>query len=313
MNFNTLSVLSACPPRAVHPTPLGSVTATVGAMTEVVVITGMSGAGRTQAGNALEDLGWFVIDNLPPAFISKVAELAQGPRSQTSKVALIMGAIPGYDEVVEAFDQLRAAGSTVRVVFLDASTDVLVRRYESTKRRHPQAGDDSLLDAIERERAMLRPIRETADLVIDTSGLTIYDLRARVHDLVGADAGQGMTISVMSFGYKHGLPGDVDVVIDCRFLPNPYWVESLRPLSGLDQPVRDYLDDQELTAPFLERLTGLLELLVPAYREEGKAYLTIALGCTGGRHRSVAVAEEVAAFLRRGGDAPRVLHRDIDK
>lgn len=287
--------------------------ATVAEVTDVVVITGMSGAGRTQAGNSLEDLGWFVIDNLPPTFIPKVAELAQGPRSQTPRVALIMGSVPSFDEVADAFDHLRASGSTVRVVFLDASTDVLVRRYESTKRRHPQAGDDTLLASIERERTMLRPIREAADLVIDTSEMTIYDLRARVHDLVGEDADGSMTTSVMSFGYKHGVPGDVDLVIDCRFLPNPHWVEALRPLSGLDEPVRDYVYAQDLTAPFLERLTGLLELLLPAYRAEGKAYLTVAMGCTGGRHRSVAMAEAVAEFLRTLGVSPRVLHRDIEK
>ena len=281
-------------------------------MSEFVVIAGLSGAGRSQAANSLEDLGWFVIDNLPPPLIPKVAELAAGPRSSTPRVALVLGADPDTDVVKVAVTELRATGATVRTLFLDASTDVLVRRYESTKRRHPFS-KGSLSEAIETERALLRNVREAADLVIDTSDKSNHELRARIEELFG-DAGiDTMQTTVMSFGYKHGIPSDVDLVIDCRFLPNPYWDEELRPYSGLDQPVIDYLERQEITAEFLDRLEGLMELLIPAYRAEGKAYLTIAMGCTGGRHRSVAMAEALVTALARHGVSARVTHRDVAK
>ena len=283
-------------------------------MSEFVIIAGMSGAGRSQAGNTLEDLGWFVIDNLPPALMAKVAELAQVTANRSSQVAFAAGAGLTVAELDAARQQLEEQGARVRVLFLDASTDVLIRRYESTKRRHPLAADLPLQQSIEAERDQLRAVREAADLVIDTSQLNIYDFRARIIEAFGDDqVDDTMQTTVMSFGYKHGLPRDVDLVIDCRFLPNPFWDESLRELSGLDQPVRDYLDRYELTAPFVERLSGLLELLLPAYRAEGKAYLTIAMGCTGGRHRSVAMAEEIGRRLDGFGVHARVAHRDIDK
>jgi UPF0042 nucleotide-binding protein len=282
-------------------------------MSDFAVISGLSGAGRTQAGNALEDLGWFVIDNLPPSLVSKVGELAQGPRSSTPRVALVVGATHELNELQVAIADLRQTGARVRVVFLDASTQVLIRRYESSKRRHPHS-EGSLTQAIEHERTLLAPIREEADLVIDTSERTIYDLKALMVDMFSdGDDDSVMSTTIMSFGYKHGLPGDVDVVIDCRFLPNPYWDEDLRPMTGLDEPIREYLGAVPDTGEFLTRLMHLLELLVPAYRNEGKAYLTIAFGCTGGRHRSVAVAEAVASELRHVGERIRVTHRDIEK
>ncbi len=282
-------------------------------MSDFVVIAGLSGAGRSQAGNSLEDLGWFVIDNLPPLLIPKVAELAQGPRSETPKVALIVGSGPGVEQLELAISELRASGAAVRLVYLDASTDVLVRRYEATKRRHPLS-QGSLSAAIESERELLQPVRESADLIIDTTDKTIYDLRAMLVDLFSDDVfTETMQTTVMSFGYKYGIPNDVDVVIDCRFLPNPYWDETLRPLSGKDPEIVEYLWAQDLTEEFIRRLESLLELLVPAYRAEGKAYLTIAMGCTGGRHRSVAVAEAVARSLEASGLHARVTHRDIEK
>lgn len=282
-------------------------------VSDFVVIAGLSGAGRSQAGNSLEDLGWFVIDNLPPLLIPKVAELAQGPRSETPKVALIVGSGPGVEQLELAISELRASGAAVRLVYLDASTDVLVRRYEATKRRHPLS-QGSLSAAIESERELLQPVRESADLIIDTTDKTIYDLRGLLVDLFSDDEfTETMQTTVMSFGYKFGIPNDVDVVIDCRFLPNPYWDEHLRPLSGRDQEIVDYLWSQDLTEEFIRRLESLLELLVPAYRAEGKAYLTIAMGCTGGRHRSVAVAEAVARSLEASGLHARVTHRDIEK
>jgi len=278
-----------------------------------VLIMGMSGAGRTQAAKGLEDLGWFVIDNLPPALIPKVAELAQGPRSENPRVALVVGAGQSTEEVSLAVSELRASGATVRTMFLDAPTDVLVRRYEQTKRRHPLLRG-SLTESIDAERELLRTVRESADLVIDTSEMSNYDLRAQVAEQFSDDSlANTMQTTVMSFGYKYGVPGDVDVVFDCRFLPNPYYDEELRPMSGLDAPVVEYLMAQPLTEEFLARLENLLELLVPAYRAEGKSYLTIAMGCTGGRHRSVAMAEAISRSLSESGERIRVAHRDIGK
>ena len=190
----------------------------------------------------------------------------------------------------------------------------LVRRYESTRRRHPRAGAERLVEAIERERELLEPVKEGADVVVDTTDLNIHQLRDRVTDLFATEGtDSGMQITLLSFGFKHGLPVDVDMVIDCRFLPNPHWVDELRPLTGKDKPVRDYVFAQPATEQFLRRLTDLLDLLLPAYEAEGKAYLSIAFGCTGGRHRSVAIAEEVASRLRAGGAMPRVAHRDLAK
>jgi UPF0042 nucleotide-binding protein len=285
-------------------------------MSEFVVITGLSGAGRSQAANDLEDLGWFVIDNLPTELIPKVVELVQPPGSATSRVALVVGLGAHQGELMHALAELRASGSRVRQLFLDASTDVLVRRYEGSRRRHPllAAGEEGLADAIGRERSLLEPVKAEADIVLDTSALNVHQLHARMVELFGEDHPEsGMQTRVVSFGYKHGLPLDVDIVLDCRFLPNPHWIDELRPLTGLDDPVRHYVLDQEAAGDLLTRLDDLLGLLMPAYVAEGKSYLTVAFGCTGGRHRSVAIAEAVATILRRRGFEPTVIHRDIAK
>ncbi|MCU0311241.1 MAG: RNase adapter RapZ [Acidimicrobiales bacterium] len=284
-------------------------------MSDFVVITGLSGAGRSEAANILEDLGWFVIDNLPPSLITKVAELAHAPGAGISKVVLVVGTGPYHDEVLEALEALRTQGGRVRIAYLEASTDVLVRRYESSRRRHPLAAPDlSLADTIEAERELLGAVKEEADVVVDTSELNVHELRTRMLDLFAADTpASGMQTTIVSFGYKHGLPLDTDLVIDCRFLPNPHWVEELRPQTGLDHPVKDYVLGQDITADFLGELSSLLELLLPAYVREGKSYLTIAFGCTGGRHRSVAIAEEIAGRLRGDGLALRVTHRDLGR
>jgi UPF0042 nucleotide-binding protein len=280
-------------------------------MAEFVVVTGLSGAGRSQAGDELEDLGWFVIDNLPPSLVPKVAELVRGPTSAIDQVALVVGTGPYHEELMPTLQELRS-GARVTLLYLEAATDTLVRRYEATRRRHPLAEGQSLAEAIEAERALLEPVRAEADLVIDTSDLNVHQLHDRMLELFGhLRGGGGLQATVQSFGYKHGLPLDTDIVIDCRFLPNPHWVDELRPLSGLDTPVRDYVLGQETAGPFLHRLDALLRLLVPAYVAEGKAYLTIAFGCTGGRHRSVVVAEEVADILRTMGFEPIVTHRDL--
>jgi UPF0042 nucleotide-binding protein len=282
---------------------------------EVTIITGMSGAGRSEAANVLEDVGYFVIDNLPPALISKVAELARGGERPT-RYALVVDVRSGafMDELATALRELRASGATTRVLFLDASDEVLVRRFESTRRRHPLSTGDTMLEGIARERSLLEELKGEADLVVDTSNTNVHELRDRLRELFSDDAADELLqTTVVSFGYKHGLPLDVDLVFDCRFLPNPHWVEVLRPLPGTAAPVRDYVLGQPETAEFLDELDRLFAILLPAYRREGKAYLSIGVGCTGGRHRSVVIAQEIAQRLARAGFRARVHHRDVDK
>jgi UPF0042 nucleotide-binding protein len=280
---------------------------------EFVVITGLSGAGRSKAANVLEDLGWFVIDNLPAALIDKVAELVRQPGSAIDHVALVLGA-RDVVELTAGLSHLRDAAERVRVLFLEASDEVLVRRFEDTRRRHPFEDEGGLVTAIAKERAALEPLKGEADVVVDTGDLNVHQLRERIEALFASDTTEGgLQTAVMSFGYKHGLPLDVDLVLDCRFLPNPHWVEELRPHTGRDADVRNYVLRFPETGEFLDRLDNLLELLLPAYVAEGKSYLTIAMGCTGGHHRSVVMAEEVAALLRTRGFEPRVTHRDIDR
>lgn len=283
-------------------------------MTEFVVLTGLSGAGRSTAADVLEDQGWFVIDNLPVSLMPKVLELAAQPSSDIERVGFVAGWNASATELTPVIEGLRAAGSRVRTVFLDARNDVLVRRYESTRRRHPASTGELLAEAIEQERQQLEPLRATADVVIDTSDLNVHELRERVAQLFDDDdLAPGMQVSIRSFGFKHGVPVDVDMVLDCRFLPNPHWVDELRPLTGLDGPVRDYVLDDPLAQEFLTHLDDLLATLLPAYGAEGKAYLTVAFGCTGGRHRAVAIAEEMARRLRSEGRSLLVTHRDVGK
>ena len=289
-----------------------------GCVSNFVVIAGMSGAGRSHAANNLEDLGWFVVDNLPPSLMPKMAELAGTPGRGFDRLALVVGACRHHDEIVGTIDGLRGDIEQMRILFLDATTDVLVRRYESTRRRHPLSdpggrGTLTLAEAIGAERSALEPVRATADVVIDTSEFNIHQLRDRMAELFGVGEDPSMRITVLSFGYTHGVPLDVDIVIDCRFLPNPHYVDELRPLSGLDTPVADYVMSQPVAGEFLERMESLLSLTVPAYVAEGKSYLTVAFGCTGGRHRSVAVTEHIAEVLPAMGHEPAVVHRDIDK
>jgi UPF0042 nucleotide-binding protein len=281
--------------------------------TNILVITGLSGAGRSEAADDLEALGWFVVDNLPSPLIEKVAELGGGRGSNLDRLALVVGSGSHQADIIEVVGRLRANGHRVRILFLEAATPELVRRFGSTRRKHPLSdGSQSVIDLIEHERELLDPVRGIADLVIDTTGLNVHQLKARLRDAFGDDVPEGgMQTAVTSFGFKHGMPLDVDLVLDCRFLPNPYWVEGLRDRTGLEPEVVEYVIGNELTEDFLARLDGLLDLLLPAYEAEGKSYLTLAFGCTGGRHRSVAIAEEVARRLRRRGFAPRVQHRDL--
>ena len=282
-------------------------------MADFVIVAGLSGAGRSQAGATLEDLGWFVVDNLPTPLIVSVADLAIAPGSTRDRVALVVGRdTEQLDDLKAAVGELAERGVRVQTLFLDAADDVLLRRFEGTRRRHP-LGRDKLLEAIASERDRLAAIREAADVVIDTSDLNVHQLRARLIDLFHRSATDSMQISVVSFGFKHGLPPDVDNVFDVRFLPNPHWVPALRDLTGLDPIVREYVLAQPDARVFLDKVSSLLEFLLPGYEVEGKAYMSVAVGCTGGKHRSVVIAEELAATIRGLGYDAATFHRDVDR
>lgn len=288
-------------------------------VTDVLVITGLSGAGRSQAADDLEDLGWFVVDNLPTALVAQVVEMASQPGDTHHQLCLVVGNVSQQADMVGMLRNLRDSGHRVRVLFLDASTGSLVKRYGATRRRHPldveggqSSSESGIAAVIQRERELLQPVKAEADLVIDTSDLTVHQLKARLVELFGPSSPTDtLQIGIVSFGFKHGLPLDVDLVFDVRFLPNPYWDENLRPLSGLDGPVRNHVLDNPLASTFLAKLEDMLETLLPAYVGEGKSYLSIAIGCTGGQHRSVAIAERLASWFQSRDMRPRVTHRDL--
>ena len=278
---------------------------------DILLIAGLSGAGRSQAADDLEDLGWFVVDNMPIALIEKVVELAAA--GEQSQLALVVGTAVHQTDAVVIVQRLREVGHRVRILFLDASTPELVRRYGATKRKHPLASRfSSVEEAIHEERSILETVKGAADLVIDTSSLNIHQLKAQIVELFAPTGDRDvMQLSLVSFGFKHGIPLDVDMVWDVRFLPNPHWEEHLRELSGLDDAVSTFTIEQPLAQQFLDRAEEMLQFLLPAYQAEGRSYLTIAIGCTGGRHRSVAVTEALGAWLAANGHHPRITHRDI--
>jgi UPF0042 nucleotide-binding protein len=279
------------------------------------IITGMSGAGRSETAHSLEDLGYFVVDNMPPALLGKMAELASRPGGP-ARIAIVVDVRGGvfFEELTEALTELKTLNIDARVVFLDAADDDLVTRYEATRRRHPLAPAERVVEGIRKERQMMAPLRGDADLVIDTSGLTPHELRDRIREAFGGVApDEGLQVSVVSFGFKYGAPRDADVVLDVRFLPNPHWVEELRPLPGTEAAVRDYVQGQPAYQAFLHQVRELLDVAVPGYVREGKSYLTIAIGCTGGRHRSVVTAEEVGTYFRERGLPVVVVHRDVER
>ncbi len=282
-------------------------------MTDILVVTGLSGAGRSQAADDLEDLGWFVVDNLPVVLIDKVVELSGEAGGEIPKLCLVVGHSRHQAAILDAVGQLRTQGHTVRILFLEASSRELVRRYEATRRKHPMSdGVMGLESVIEAERQAMSPVKAVADLLIDTTGLTVHQLKHQLVGLFGPEnPGDQLQLSLTSFGFKNGVPIDVDMVFDVRFLPNPHWDETLRPFSGLDEPVRDFVLGQPIADEFLSRLDDLFNLVLPAYVAEGRSYLTIGVGCTGGRHRSVAVVEELARRLSVLGRHPRVSHRDM--
>jgi UPF0042 nucleotide-binding protein len=283
---------------------------------EVAVVSGLSGAGRSTAAKCLEDLGWFVVDNLPPELISTMVELGAQARGAITKVAVVMDVRSRAftEDLSSVIKDLDASGYKPRVLFLEATDAVLVRRFEAVRRGHPMQGDGRLADGITAERALLSPLREEADLVLDTSALSVHDLRAKIEDAFGSEAGTQTRVTVLSFGYKYGLPMDADLVMDVRFLPNPFWIPELREHTGLDGDVRNYVLTQEGADEFLDRYHQLLRLIGAGYKREGKRYLTLAVGCTGGKHRSVAISEELAQRLsNEDGMAVKVVHRDLGR
>jgi UPF0042 nucleotide-binding protein len=293
---------------------------------EVAVVTGLSGAGRSTAAKVLEDLGWFVVDNLPPELIATMVDLGARARGEITRIAVVMDvrsrAFSGnLDAVIKDLD---ARGDKPRVLFLEATDQVLVRRFEQVRRSHPLQGDGRLIEGITAERELLRPLREIADLVVDTSTTSVPVLRATLERAFGAEVAQTTRVTLLSFGYKYGLPMDSDLVVDVRFLPNPFWIPELKELTGRDVPVRDYVLTQEGAGEFVDRYLELLHLIGAGYRREGKRYLTVSVGCTGGKHRSVAISEELARRLRDGGRASgrdgdgehmsvNVVHRDLGR
>lgn len=276
----------------------------------VVVITGMSGAGRRTASHALEDHGWYVVDNLPPVMLPQLLTIARSVHFDKVAVVLDVRSRSLFDQLPAAFDELLAADIRPEILFLEATDAVIVRRQESVRRPHPLQEDGRLLDGISRERRMLAALRAAADMVIDTSNLNVHQLAARVIHAYSGD-GDDLRMTVMSFGFKNGLPIDADLVMDVRFLPNPHWVPELRPQTGLSQAVSDYVLAQPGAGDFLDELDSLLGTMTAGFLREEKRLVTLAIGCTGGKHRSTAMTEEVARRLRARGVATQVLHRDL--
>jgi UPF0042 nucleotide-binding protein len=282
----------------------------------VVVITGLSGAGKSYAITCFEDMGFFCVDNLPTTLIPTFADLIMRSEQPIHRVALGVDVREGayLSRLFDTIRELRARGHTVEVLFLEASEESLVRRYHETRRRHPLAGEGNALDGIRAERKALSDLREVADRILDTSALTVHQLKDRLVELyVAPKARPGLATSLVSFGFKHGVPFDADLVFDVRFLPNPHFVESLRPLDGRHEHVRSFVLDHPESKEMLRRLEDFLKFVLPCYEREGKAYLTVAIGCTGGRHRSVTFAEELGRFLSGLGYAPTVVHRDLER
>jgi len=283
---------------------------------DIVIVTGMSGAGRSTAAKALEDLDWFVVDNLPPGLLATMADLGGRVQNAVPRIAVVVDVRSRAftSDLESAIKDLGQRGVRPRVVFLEAADDVLVRRFESVRRPHPLQGDGRIVEGIARERALLLEIRAEADLVLDTSDLNVHQLRAKVVEYFGEPGGESsLRTTVVSFGYKYGLPVDADLVVDCRFLPNPHWVPELRPQNGRDAAVRDYVLGQRGAKEFLDAYTEVLRLLAAGYEREGKHYVTLAVGCTGGKHRSVAMAEQLGQRLRDEGIDVQVTHRDLGR
>ena len=284
------------------------------AIDELVLVTGMTGAGRSTTAKVLEDVGFFVVDNLPPQMLGGTVELL-GQSEGTSRLAVVVDARSGqfFPALNGALDELRSAGLRPQIVYLEASDEVLVRRQEAARRPHPLISGGRLLDGFQRERELLRVLRGAADMVIDTTNLNVHQLAAKVSTTFADVTNAGLRATVVSFGFKYGIPVDADMVADMRFLPNPHWVDDLRPLTGLDEPVRDFVRSQPSAEDFLDQYEKLLLTLTDAYVRENKRFLSIAIGCTGGKHRSVAMSESLGERLRAHGIPSVVVHRDLGR
>jgi UPF0042 nucleotide-binding protein len=284
---------------------------------ELLILTGMSGAGRSTVAHSLEDLGWYVVDNLPPSLLPALAK--QSSDGELPALAVVVDVRGGkfFDDLNSALANLKNDGIAFRLLFLDASDQSLVARFESTRRPHPLQGGDRISDGIDRERAKLHELRESADVVIDTSNLNVHQLAKRTSEIFAEGMIEGVRLNILSFGYKYGIPVDADLVLDCRFIPNPHWVPELRPLTGLDQAVSDRVFSNEGVTEFVGDYVKLIKDMLPGYIREGKKYLTIAIGCTGGKHRSVAISTEIAKQLGQTGTdlaiSAHAVHRDLGR
>lgn len=283
---------------------------------EILIISGLSGAGKSKAASFLEDSGFYIVDNMPAAMILKFAEFCAGGGGRYERVALVydVRTAESFTELFGVLDQLKGMGDICRMLFLEASPETVIKRYKETRRRHPlERGTNSLEKAVERERELMRPVKERADFVIDTTRLPTARLRRELLRLFNGEEQGGMTVSVTSFGFKYGIPLEADLVLDVRFMPNPFYIEELRHQTGLDKPVSDYVFSFQQTHDFLRRVEDLLSFTLPLYAEEGKTGLVIAVGCTGGHHRSVAIAHALTEFIGRQGYPAAEHHRDIDR
>lgn len=283
---------------------------------ELLILTGMSGAGRSTVAHALEDLGWYVVDNLPPSLLPQLAAQSLDTHAALAVVVDVRGG-KFFDELNNALAQLKTAATPYRLLFLDASDQALVQRFESTRRPHPLQAKDRIVDGIARERAKLEEIRAQADVVIDSSNLNVHQLEKRTSEIFAAGMLPTLRVNVLSFGYKYGIPVDSDLVLDCRFIPNPHWIPELRPLNGLDKPVSDRVLGSEGVEDFVHSYVDVVRKMIPGYFREGKKYVTIAIGCTGGKHRSVAIAEEIARQLTHSSQdleiTAHATHRDVGR
>jgi UPF0042 nucleotide-binding protein len=284
---------------------------------EVLILTGMSGAGRSTVAHALEDLGWYVVDNLPPTLLADL--IKQGIKSEIQTLAIVVDVRGGkfFDELASSLDELKKSGANFRVAFLDASDQALVQRFESTRRPHPLQGKGRIVDGIAAEREKLQDLLAQSDVVIDTSNLNVHQLEKRTAEIFAQGLVQSVRVNVLSFGYKYGIPVDADLVLDCRFIPNPHWIPELRPLTGLDDAVKSNVLSNPGVSEFVDSYVSVIEQMLPGYLREGKKYVTVAIGCTGGRHRSVSVAREIAMKLdgERIGFAvsAHASHRDVGR
>jgi UPF0042 nucleotide-binding protein len=286
-----------------------------GPTSDLIIVTGMTGAGRSTAAKTLEDLGWFVIDNLPPKMLPAVMRLIEDEEHEAVRIAVVVDVRSRgfFADLRGALTDLGEKGLQPQILFLEASDDVLVRRQEAARRPHPLQGGARLLDGIARERQIVRDLRGDADVIIDTSMLNVHELSAKVEVAFGDAESPAVRATVVSFGFKYGIPVDADMVVDMRFLPNPHWIPELRPRTGLDDDVAEYVLAQPAAAKFLDRLDGLLEVVYAGFATERKQFLTLAVGCTGGKHRSVAISEEIAARMARHGLEVMVVHRDLGR